>query len=123
MTFGTLLINPPEMARYWKPIFYYRDPVTGIYTPYEPDDLLDIWQSWLVPISAGAGVMVDYRCIVFDDDRNIIGTRNLNNIVVVDDEVFIFDWKPEKKGVSPWVILAPVGILAAIGIVMATKKK
>ncbi|MBA7499309.1 hypothetical protein ES704_02049 [subsurface metagenome] len=123
MTFWTLLENPPEEARYWIPIFYYRDPETGYYTAYSPDDILDIWQSWLVPISAGAGVMVDYRCRIFDDARNTIATRDLSNIVVVDGEPFIYDWEPVKKGISPWVILAPVGFLAVIGVVAAAKKK
>lgn len=122
MTFWTSLINAPEEARYWMPIFYYRDPVTGVYTPYSPGYLLDIPQSWLVPLSAGDGIMVDYRCVIYDSAHNIIGTRDLYNIVVIDGEELAYDWE-EKKEVSPWMILAPVGILAVVGIALATKKK
>lgn len=122
MTFLTSLINAPKEARYWMPIFYYRDPVTGFYTPYSPGDYLDIDQPWLCPLSAGIGIMVNYRCVVYDENYNIIGTRDLYNIIVRDDEEFIYNWKA-KKEISPWVILAPVGILAVVGVALAVKRK
>lgn len=123
MSFWTSLINAPEEARYWMPNFYYRDPVTGVYTSYSPGYSLDISQSWLCPLSAGGGIMVDYRCVIYDSAHNIIGTRDLYNVVVIDGEELAYDWKPVKKGISPWVVIAPVGILAVVGIVMAAKKK
>lgn len=95
MSFLTTLKNPPEEARYWMPVFYYRDPETGAYTPYYPEDYLDIGEPWLCPLSVGAGIMVDYRCVVYDLDYEIIGTRNLYNIVVRDDEEFVYNWEAE----------------------------
>ena len=97
MSFRTSLINAPEEAEYWMPIFYYRDPVTGAYTPYYPEDYLNISQSWLCPLSAGDGIMVDYRCVVYDSDFNIIGTRDLHNIVVIDGEEFAYELNIQHK--------------------------
>lgn len=122
MSFWTLIENAPEEARYWMPIFYYRDPVTGAYTPYSPGYLLDIPQSWLCPLSAGEGIMVDYRCVIYDSAHDVIGTRDLYNIIVIDGKEFTYNWE-ERKGVSPWMILAPVGILAVVGIASVIKKK
>lgn len=120
MSFWVSLRDAPEEAEHWMPIFYYRDPETGIYTPYYPENYLDIPQSWLCPLSAGAGIMVDFRCVVYDSNYEIIGTRDLSNIVVKDSEDFIYSWK--KEGVSPWAIVAPIGIVAVIGIALAAKK-
>jgi len=122
MSFRTSLINAPEDTRYWVPVFYYRDPETGFYIPYSPEEHLNVGESWLCPLSTGAGIIVNYRCRVFDDVYNIIGTRDIKNIVVADGEEFIYNWKV-KKEVSPWVILAPVGILTALGVIVAATRK
>jgi len=114
----TSVENPPEEAVFWMPAFYYRDPVSGSYTPYYPEDYLAIGQSWLCPLSAGAGIMVDYRCIVYDADYNIMGTRDLSNIVVKDGEEFIYNWGI-SAGISMWWILAPLGIL---GVLLVTRR-
>jgi len=122
MSFLASIKNPPKEAVYWLPVYYYRNPETGIYTPYSPDDYLGIGESWLCPLSAGAGIMVDYRCVVYNSGYNIIGTRDLKNIVVKDGEEFVYDWGvPEAApGLIPWVI---GGGLAVIGILVAIAKK
>ena len=120
MSFWTSIENAPAKAEYWMPIFYYRDPETGIYTPYYPEDYLDIPESWLCPLSAGAGIMVDFRCVIYDDNHEVLDTRDLSNIVVRDDEEFVYNW---SKGISSWMIAAPIG-LAFLGItILASKKK
>jgi len=121
MSFLTSLRNPPEEAVYWMPVFYYRDPETGAYTPYYPEGYLDIGEPWLCPLSAGEGIMVDYRCVVYDENCDIIDSKDLYNIVVRDDEEFVYNWKAE--GISPWAIAAPLGIAAILGIAMAVSRK
>ena len=119
MSFWASIENAPTKAKYWMPIFYYRDPVTGAYTPYYPGDYLDIPQAWLCPLSAGAGIMVDFRCVIYDSSYEIIGTKDLSNVVVKDGEEFVYNW---SKGIGGWAV---AGIVAAIlGItVVATKAK
>ena len=120
MSFWASIENAPAKAEYWMPIFYYRDPETGIYTPFYPEGYLDIPESWLCPLSAGAGIMVDFRCIIYDDNHEILDTRDLSNIVVRDDEEFVYSW---SKGISGWMIGVPLGIAALLGIATVAKKK
>ena len=121
MSFYTSVKRVPEKAKYWSPFFFYRNPSTGAYTPYYPEDYLDIPQSWLCPLSAGAGIMVDFRCVIYDDSYQIIGTRDLSNIVVRDDEAFVYDWGGE--GTGSWLIAVPLGIAALVGVAVVASKK
>jgi len=122
MSFLTSLQNPPKEARYWMPVFYYRDPVTGSYTPYYPKEYhLDIPQSWLCPLSAGAGIMVDYRCVIYDSNREIIGIKDLNNIVVRDSEEFVYNWGAGK--INAWMLIAPIAVLGVVATALARRKK
>ena len=120
MSFWTSIENAPDKAKYWMPVFYYRDPITGAYTPYYPEDYLDIPQSWLCPLSAGAGIMVDFRCVIYDDAYEIIGTRDLSNIVVRDNEEFVYNW---ARGISGWIVAVPLGIAALLGVAVVAGKK
>jgi len=122
MSFWTSIENAPEEAVYWMPIFYYRDPETGSYTPYFPEDYyLDIPQSWLCPLSAGAGIMVDYSCMIYNENYDTIDRRDLYNIVVRDDDEFVYTWK--GKGISGWAIAVPIGLAAILGIAVVAKRK
>jgi len=121
MSFWTSIENAPKEAEYWMPIFYYRDPETGAYTPYYPPDYLDIPENWLCPLSAGAGIMVDYRCVIYDADYGIISTRDLSNIVVVDDEEFVYKWT--GGGIAGWLIGVPLGIAGLVGLAKVAGKK
>lgn len=120
MSFWTSIENAPKEAEYWMPMFFYRDPVTGAYTPYYPATYLGIPQPWLCPLSAGVGIMVNYRCVVYDIDHNILDTRNLENIVVVDGEEYVYNW---SKGISGWAVAVPIGIIAVLGIAVVASKK
>ena len=121
MSFWVSIENAPKEAKYWTPIFYYRDPETGAYTPYYPDEYLDIPQSWLCPLSAGTGIMVDFRCLTYDDDYETIGTRDLSNIVVRDGEEFVYEWA--GGGISGWLVALPLGMAALLGIAVVAGKK
>jgi len=122
MSFWTSIENAPEEAKYWMPVFYYRDPVTGAYTPYYPEDYyLDIPESWLCPLSAGSGIMVNFRCVIYDEGYEIIGTRDLDNIVVRDSEEFVYNWA--EGGISGWMIAVPLGIAALLGIATVASKR
>ena len=121
MSFWASIENAPEEAEYWMPVFYYRDPETGAYTPYYPEEYLDIPQSWLCPLSAGSGIMVDFRCVIYGRDHEIIGTRDKSNIVVRDSEEFVYSW---AGGGINWKIAAvPLGMAALLGIAIAAGKK
>ena len=120
MSFSTSIKNTPEEAIFWMPTFYYRDPVTGAYTPYYPAGYLDIEQSWLCPLSAGKGIMVDYRCIIYNVRKGILGTRDLHNIVVKDDVEFVYNWG--AGGLNIWTIL-PWGLVGVLGIILIASRK
>lgn len=119
MSFLTSLKNPPKVARYWIPIFYVFDPVTGLYTPYSPVDYLDIGQNWLCPLHAYDGIIVDYRCVVYDGDYNIIGSKDLYDIKVKDGQEFVFNWA--GKGVSSLVL--PIALVVGMGLALALVRK
>ena len=120
MSFYASIENAPKEAQYWNPIFYYRDPDTGSYDPYYPAGYLDIPESWLCPLSAGSGIMVDYRCVIYDAGYEIIDTRDLSNIVVRDNEEFVYKWA--GGGVIGWLIGVPLGLAALLGISKAAGK-
>lgn len=119
MSFLTSLKNPPKDAVYWLPTFYYRDPETGAYTPYYPEDYLNIGGLWLCPLSAGMGIMVDYRCVVYDGNYNIIGSKDQFNIVVKDGEEFVYNW---GAGLGGWLMAALALGVAAIAMVVRPKR-
>lgn len=120
MSFLASIKNAPKEAVYWMPAFYYIDPITGAYTPYYPGDYLDIIESWLCPLSAGEGILVDYRCIIYDANHNILDTKDLYNIKVKDSKEFTFNWGGK---LNIMMIAIPVGFIGLIGIAMAMRRR
>jgi len=124
MSFLVSIDNPPAEAAYWLPAIYYRDPETGVYTPYTPADYLLVTSSWECPLSAGDGIMVDFRAITYGAHFNILGTRDLSNIVVKDGKEFIYDWGAGRAaGPNMWMWVALIQIPVVAGLILYSRRR
>jgi len=113
------VINVPEEAKYWIPIFYLDD--EEIY----PDYLL-VTAHW--GTSKIGPSHADLSIGLFDKDKNNIGWRSVGFTDWLDATAYIYDWEAGKLEVEgeakgfPW-LLAGAGVLAAAMLIVIPARR
>lgn len=87
MTFKINVKGFPTGIAYWMPSVLAN---SVLY--YPPDPILLRFTSWVAPVTAGTGIVINFRCSIYDSAQKIIDTNNVYNITVRDGVEYIYDW-------------------------------